>query len=108
VIRRVASKLYGRETIALPNDVRRAPAPSAGTAFASPSPSPTSTVPLKPRERVNSASDLPPIRVSAAAPAPATRVERAMTVEEHVDWMISQATSTDNLCRLYEGWAPWI
>ncbi|RHY35504.1 hypothetical protein DYB32_000011 [Aphanomyces invadans] len=30
------------------------------------------------------------------------------TVEEHVQWLIQEATSVDNLCQMYEGWMPWI
>ncbi|KDO22731.1 hypothetical protein SPRG_22295 [Saprolegnia parasitica CBS 223.65] len=26
----------------------------------------------------------------------------------HVEWLLQQATSVDNLCVMYEGWTPWI
>ena len=29
-------------------------------------------------------------------------------VEEHVDCLIRQATSMENLCQMYEGWTAWI
>ena len=29
------------------------------------------------------------------------------SVSEHVHWLIEQARSEDNLCRIFEGWAPW-
>ncbi|ORY07439.1 hypothetical protein K493DRAFT_101200 [Basidiobolus meristosporus CBS 931.73] len=32
----------------------------------------------------------------------------SMTVEEQVDYVYEQATSTDNLCSMYEGWTSWI
>lgn len=31
-----------------------------------------------------------------------------LSVREQVDKLISQATSLDNLARMYEGWTPWI
>ncbi|OQR94690.1 phosphatidylinositol kinase [Achlya hypogyna] len=31
-----------------------------------------------------------------------------LKVPAHVDWLVSQATSVDNLCVMYEGWTPWI
>lgn len=31
-----------------------------------------------------------------------------LSVAEHVAWMIQQASSPDNLCSMYEGWAAWI
>ena len=45
----------------------------------------------------------PSANVSERAAASGT-----LTVAEHVDWLIGEATSVDNLCRMYEGWAPWI
>ena len=30
-----------------------------------------------------------------------------MTVEQQVDRLIREATSVENLCQLYEGWAAW-
>ena len=30
-----------------------------------------------------------------------------MTVEQQVDRLIREATSLENLCQLYEGWAAW-
>ena len=32
----------------------------------------------------------------------------ALSVSAHVDWLMGEAVSVDNLCRMYEGWAPWI
>ena len=32
----------------------------------------------------------------------------ALTVEEQVDKLLLQATSTENLAQMYEGWTPWI
>jgi len=31
-----------------------------------------------------------------------------MSISQQVDWVIKEATSTDNLCKMYEGWTPWI
>ncbi|CAI5704152.1 unnamed protein product [Peronospora effusa] len=31
-----------------------------------------------------------------------------LTVEEQASWLIDEATKTDNLCVMYEGWTPWI
>ena len=31
-----------------------------------------------------------------------------LSVHAHVEWLIEEATSVDNLSRMYEGWAPWI
>uniref|UniRef100_A0A0D9VYR6 non-specific serine/threonine protein kinase n=1 Tax=Leersia perrieri TaxID=77586 RepID=A0A0D9VYR6_9ORYZ len=33
---------------------------------------------------------------------------RSLKVSEHVDHLLKQATSIDNLCNMYEGWTPWI
>ena len=33
---------------------------------------------------------------------------RSLDVEQHVDQLIKQATSPDNLCQMYEGWTAWI
>ncbi len=33
---------------------------------------------------------------------------RSLDVEQHVDQLIKQATSLDNLCQMYEGWTAWI
>lgn len=30
-----------------------------------------------------------------------------LSVEEQVDRLIRQATSVENLCQLFFGWAPW-
>ena len=30
-----------------------------------------------------------------------------LDVKQHVSWMIQQATSPENLCLMYEGWAAW-
>ena len=35
---------------------------------------------------------------------PATK----LNVQEQVDLLIQQATSEDNLCRMFEGWTPWV
>jgi hypothetical protein len=40
----------------------------------------------------------------ATAHEPSTGATAAMSVAGHVDWMLTQATSVDNLSRLYEGW----
>ncbi|CAH0518949.1 unnamed protein product [Peronospora belbahrii] len=32
----------------------------------------------------------------------------ALTVEQQASWLIDEATKTDNLCVMYEGWTPWI
>ena len=37
---------------------------------------------------------------------PANNDARA-SVSGHVHWLIEQARSEDNLCRIFEGWAPW-
>lgn len=29
-------------------------------------------------------------------------------VRNHVDYLLGQATSVDNLCNMFEGWTPWI
>ncbi|KAK9858004.1 hypothetical protein WJX84_009412, partial [Apatococcus fuscideae] len=42
---------------------------------------------------------------SSATSLPAAR---QWTVEEQVDLLLRQATSLDNLSRMYEGWMPWI
>ena len=34
--------------------------------------------------------------------------DAGLAVEQHVDQLIKQATSLDNLCQLYEGWTSWI
>ncbi|ETI46275.1 hypothetical protein F443_09315 [Phytophthora nicotianae P1569] len=31
-----------------------------------------------------------------------------LTVEQQASWLIDEATKTDNLCVMYEGWTPWI
>ncbi|KAL3657987.1 hypothetical protein V7S43_017036 [Phytophthora oleae] len=31
-----------------------------------------------------------------------------LTVEQQALWLIDEATKTDNLCVMYEGWTPWI
>ncbi|KAE9146666.1 hypothetical protein PF006_g8585 [Phytophthora fragariae] len=31
-----------------------------------------------------------------------------LTVEQQATWLIDEATKTDNLCVMYEGWTPWI
>ena len=31
-----------------------------------------------------------------------------MSVEGQVHWLIEQATDANNLCRMYQGWAPWL
>jgi len=33
---------------------------------------------------------------------------RSLDVEQHVDQLIKEATSLDNLCQMYEGWTAWI
>ncbi|KAL3689850.1 hypothetical protein R1sor_016159 [Riccia sorocarpa] len=33
---------------------------------------------------------------------------RHLPVADHVDHLLRQATSIDNLCNMYEGWTPWI
>ncbi|BBN09596.1 serine/threonine-protein kinase SMG1 [Marchantia polymorpha subsp. ruderalis] len=33
---------------------------------------------------------------------------RQLPVADHVDHLLRQATSLDNLCNMYEGWTPWI
>ncbi len=33
---------------------------------------------------------------------------KRLAVAEHVDYLVNQAVSTDNLCVMYEGWSPWI
>lgn len=33
---------------------------------------------------------------------------RTLGVTQHVEWMIREASNQNNLCQLYEGWAPWI
>ncbi|CAM6124730.1 unnamed protein product [Calypogeia fissa] len=33
---------------------------------------------------------------------------RQLAVAEHVDHLLRQATSVDNLCNMFEGWTPWI
>ncbi len=45
-------------------------------------------------------------RVDVAPGRPADRDAR-VTVSRQVDWLIEQARSEDNLCRMFEGWAPW-
>ncbi|ERN17677.1 uncharacterized protein LOC18446022 isoform X1 [Amborella trichopoda] len=34
--------------------------------------------------------------------------DRQLDIAAHVDHLIRQATSIDNLCNMYEGWTPWI
>ncbi|KAG1698470.1 hypothetical protein DVH05_015012 [Phytophthora capsici] len=31
-----------------------------------------------------------------------------LTVEQQASWLIEEATKTENLCVMYEGWTPWI
>ena len=31
-----------------------------------------------------------------------------LSVREQVAWLIEEASNVDHLCRMYEGWAPWI
>ena len=31
-----------------------------------------------------------------------------MAVPEHIDWLVGEATSMDNLVHMYEGWVPWL
>ncbi len=38
----------------------------------------------------------------------ASSEHRSLDVEQHVDQLIKQATSLDNLCQMYEGWTAWI
>jgi len=33
---------------------------------------------------------------------------RPLSVSEQVDWVIQEAKSSNNLCKMYEGWASWI
>lgn len=35
-------------------------------------------------------------------------VDRQREAEAHARWVVKQATNVDNLCRMYEGWAPWV
>ncbi|KAG7392103.1 hypothetical protein PHYPSEUDO_002327 [Phytophthora pseudosyringae] len=35
-------------------------------------------------------------------------VSAVLTVEQQASWLIDEATKTDNLCVMYEGWTPWI
>ena len=35
-------------------------------------------------------------------------VTTPLSVRDHVAWLIEEATRVDHLCRMYEGWAPWI
>ncbi|KAG8368298.1 hypothetical protein BUALT_Bualt15G0031000 [Buddleja alternifolia] len=34
--------------------------------------------------------------------------KREISIAEQVDFLLRQATNTDNLCNMYEGWTPWI
>ena len=43
-----------------------------------------------------------------AAEREADGVHAPLSVRDHVEWLIEEAASVDNLCRMYEGWAPWI
>lgn len=33
---------------------------------------------------------------------------RDLDPEAHARWVVKQATGVDNLCRMYEGWTPWV
>ncbi|GMF25055.1 unnamed protein product [Phytophthora fragariaefolia] len=37
-----------------------------------------------------------------------TQAPPVLTVEQQASWLIDEATKTDNLCVMYEGWTPWI
>ncbi|GMF20669.1 unnamed protein product [Phytophthora lilii] len=37
-----------------------------------------------------------------------TQGPSVLTVEQQASWLIDEATNTDNLCLMYEGWTPWI
>ncbi|KAG6587063.1 Phosphatidylinositol kinase [Phytophthora cinnamomi] len=37
-----------------------------------------------------------------------TKAPPVLTVEQQASWLIDEATKTDNLCVMYEGWTPWI
>ena len=39
---------------------------------------------------------------------PGKEREAKQSVVEQVEMVIKQATSLDNMCLLYEGWAPWL
>ena len=32
----------------------------------------------------------------------------AMSVEGHVKYLINEATSPENICRIFPGWSPWL
>jgi hypothetical protein len=34
--------------------------------------------------------------------------QNALSVSDHVQWLIREATSEDTLCRMYDGWTPWV
>jgi PI-3-kinase-related kinase SMG-1 len=34
--------------------------------------------------------------------------KRDLDPEAHARWVVKQATGVDNLCRMYEGWTPWV
>jgi hypothetical protein len=48
-------------------------------------------------------SDLPPIHTASA-----TTSAPKLSIPSQVDWVIREATSVDNLSKLYEGWTAWI
>jgi hypothetical protein len=45
---------------------------------------------------------------STSLPFAAGHSTGALTVEQQTDWLIHEATSKENLARMYEGWTPWL
>ena len=48
------------------------------------------------------------VPASHEGPATTQASSRQLTVAEQVDLLLRQATSLDNLSRMFEGWMPWI
>lgn len=60
---------------------------------------------LEGRIAVVDASMLPP----KSSPPPITaQVNRPLSINAHVQTLFQQATSLDNLCKMYEGWQAWV
>lgn len=57
-------------------------------------------------EGVVSPSDRP--TGASTAEGSAERKSKVLSVSQQVDYLIHQATSTDNLSVMYEGWTAWI
>ena len=93
LLERVESRLRGGVTPLHPQSFAASP---AATGTAGP--------PLE-----TEAAEAPPGQRGLSVPGKNTSESaESLGVAAQVAWMIQQATSPENLCLMYEGWAPWI